>query len=51
MEVLAGGEKHIAAQRPMMWVEWKKSDKNAMRAWLTGRGYELWSAVLLPRRS
>ena len=44
MEVLAGGEKHIAAQRPMMWVEWKKSDKNAMRAWLTGRGYELWSA-------
>ncbi len=39
MDVLAGGAKSIAANRPIMLIEVMKSDANALRAWLENLGY------------
>jgi FkbM family methyltransferase len=39
IEALAGGEKCIESQHPMLLIEMLKSDKDAMRAWLEKRGY------------
>ena len=39
MDVLAGGAKSIAANRPIMLIEVVKSDADALRAWLEKLGY------------
>jgi|SRR5215469_4575896 len=39
MEVLEGADRTIRRDHPTMWIEWIKSDKEAMRAWLEERGY------------
>ena len=39
MDVLAGGAKSIAANRPIMLIEVLKTDADALRAWLENAGY------------
>jgi FkbM family methyltransferase len=38
-DALLGGMNCIAAQRPLLWIESVKSDKNQLRDWLEERGY------------
>jgi len=46
LEALEGASETIARCRPILLVEQIKSDRERMRAWLSGRGYELADAGL-----
>lgn len=39
MDVLDGGVKCLAAQRPMLFIEWIKSDKGKLQSWLQDKQY------------
>src|SRR5215470_7189188 len=46
LDVLQGSAKSIADRRPVLLIEWYKSDKTQLRAWLTERGYMVFETGL-----